>query len=159
MPTDIRSTTAQALLETIPRLWRLFAADLRRHSWPGAPAQFGVLVLLLSGPQDLTALAERLQVSLPTISRMVASLVERGWIRRDRATDDRRRVVVELTASGRSSLAELNTAARENLQLALASLSTADCGALLAGLEVLSRLLDNGQPCAAPASVEVTTQR
>jgi MarR family transcriptional regulator for hemolysin len=148
MPTDIRSTTAQVLLETIPRIWRVFAADLRRHSWPGAPAQLGVLVMLVSGPQDLSALAERLQVSLPTISRMVASLAERGWIRRRRATDDRRRVVVELTESGQSSLAGLHAAARENIQASLANLSAEECGALLAGLEVLSTLLDSSGSCA-----------
>ena len=104
MNPDIHATTAQALLATIPRIWRLFAADIRRHAWPGAPAQLGVLVMLVNGPQDLSALAERLQVSLPTVSRMVASLVDRGWVRRRRDPADRRRVVVELTASGQASL-------------------------------------------------------
>jgi len=148
MNADIRTATAQALLKTIPRIWRLFAADIRRHSWPGAPAQFGVLLMLVSGPQDLSALTEQLQVSLPTTSRMVASLVHRGWIRRRRATDDRRRVMVELTESGRSSLAELNAAALGHIQASLGGLSTAECHALLAGIEVLSKLLGDHQTCA-----------
>ena len=146
MTTDLRIEIAESLLEVVPRLGRLIAADIRRHAWPAAPAQFSVLISLLDGPSDLTGLAEELQVSLPTASRMVASLVERGWISRRRLDDDRRRVTVELTADGEASLEVLSATVRDYIRSSLEGLSAEECRVLLAGLSILAKLAGLAPP-------------
>ncbi len=141
---DTRAAIAQALIDTVLRFWRLFAADLRRHPWPGAPSQFGALMLLAQSTCDLTALATQLHVTLATMSRTVDAMVARGWVQRTADADDHRRVLVALTPNGREALVGMDQAAMEHLEAVLALLSPEECSALLAGLNILARLVDDG---------------
>jgi DNA-binding MarR family transcriptional regulator len=65
-------------------------------------AQYRALVVLASrGPQRMVALAAALDVAPSTAGRMCDRLVRKGLIRRHRARDDRRVVLVSVTAAGR----------------------------------------------------------
>lgn len=68
-----------------------------------APLQFWVLVGALEAPGASQAeLARRLRCDEPSVSRVVASLARRGWLRALRHEDDRRRVLLSLTPTGRA---------------------------------------------------------
>ena len=70
------------------------------------PAQLSALsVLVFAGPRSLSELAEAEQVSLPTMSRIVASLEQARLVTR-RPTDDKRRFQLEPTAKGTKILQE-----------------------------------------------------
>lgn len=65
--------------------------------------QFLVLVAARSyGRATMSTLARSLHVSMPTVSGIVDRLVRAGHIRRVPQAEDRRQVVVELTAKGQA---------------------------------------------------------
>jgi MarR family 2-MHQ and catechol resistance regulon transcriptional repressor len=64
--------------------------------------QLAVLeVILHLGPQCQRALAEKLLTSGPSVTLLVDQLEHRGHVRRERNTEDRRFITVQLTAEGR----------------------------------------------------------
>jgi DNA-binding MarR family transcriptional regulator len=70
------------------------------------PAQLSALsVLVFGGPRSLKELAEAEQVRPPTMSRIVVGL-ERTRLVRRKATDDKRRMLLEATARGARILHE-----------------------------------------------------
>ncbi|MGY3438683.1 MULTISPECIES: homoprotocatechuate degradation operon regulator HpaR [unclassified Marinovum] len=58
------------------------------------------------GPQDATKLAERSSLLMPSQTRIVQNLSEKGLVSRKTSTEDRRRQVVTITPEGRSILVE-----------------------------------------------------
>ena len=71
------------------------------------PAQLSALsVLVFGGPCTVTALARAEQVAVPTISRLVATLVAAGLVERVASARDGRSVVLHPTAAGRAMLVE-----------------------------------------------------
>jgi MarR family transcriptional regulator, organic hydroperoxide resistance regulator len=79
-----------------------------------APLQFWVLVGALEAPGASQAeLARRLRCDEPSVSRVVASLARRGWLRASRHQEDRRRVMLALTRSDRTLARRLAPIAAE----------------------------------------------
>ena len=109
------------------------------------PAQLSALsVLVFAGPRSLGELAEAEQVSAPTMSRVVAALVESGLVRSEVVGEDKRRLRLEATPAG----AELMKVARvrrvQSLANALGSRSKKELRRLAQAAELideLSRLL------------------
>lgn len=130
-------TAAQEILETVPLVMRTLGSELR-HS-PDFPmiAHFRLLFMLKEGPHNLSELARKHNVSLPTMSNSVTTLVDRGWVRRTRSRYDRRQVVIELTDDGQDVLTEIQCQAVSTLEELLAPISENDLDQLLAGLAVL----------------------
>jgi len=61
--------------------------------------QFHVLgVVRELGPMSLTELAEALKVSAPSASGMVDRLVQKGFLSRETCEEDRRKVVIQVSA-------------------------------------------------------------
>jgi DNA-binding MarR family transcriptional regulator len=70
-------------------------------------AQYRALVVLASrGPRRIVDLAESLEVAPSTAGRMGDRLVRKGLVRRHRARDDRRVVLVSVTPAGRQVVDE-----------------------------------------------------
>jgi DNA-binding MarR family transcriptional regulator len=67
-------------------------------------SQYRVLGLLASGDERSTLLAARLAVAKPTLTSLVDGLVERGFVTRRSADDDRRAVHLSITTAGRAAL-------------------------------------------------------
>src|SRR5690349_15962814 len=86
---------------------------------------------LLDAPAaNLSAVADILNSSLPTASRVVSGLVAKGLIDRSESATDRRQVELVLTSRGRSLVETARRAARGKLAAALAELSEADRSSL-----------------------------
>lgn len=69
--------------------------------------QFAVLAALkVHGPHTLGELAERERVSAPSMNRTVNCLEELGYLTRTPDENDRRKVVIDLTGSGREVVVE-----------------------------------------------------
>src|SRR6202049_1047338 len=87
------------------------------------PAQLSALsVLVFGGPRSLKELAGAEQVRPPTMSRIVVGL-ERTRLVRRKATDDKRRMLLEATARGEKILREGRRRRVEMLARALQGLS------------------------------------
>jgi DNA-binding MarR family transcriptional regulator len=123
---------------TIARLGRL----LESHATPELTlSQFRVLGLLSGGDERSTALASRLAVAKPTLTSLIDSLVERGFVAREAAAGDRRVVQLAITATGREALA----AADRHLASVLDDVVQRcdDPAAVLDALDQIRRALDS----------------
>jgi MarR family 2-MHQ and catechol resistance regulon transcriptional repressor len=64
--------------------------------------QFGVLEALLHlGPLCQHELSEKLLRTGGNVTYVISHLEKRGWVRRERVKDDRRKLLVRLTAAGK----------------------------------------------------------
>jgi DNA-binding MarR family transcriptional regulator len=128
---------AHEILQVVPQVMRTLALEMRRTGHTPAPVHCRLLVLLAEGPHNVSELAEKQAVSLPTMSNSITTLVEHGWVTRVRPPHDRRMVQVELTPAGRAALSEIMRSVEARLRELLEPLSPGECDQLLAGLAVL----------------------
>jgi DNA-binding MarR family transcriptional regulator len=103
-----KQQTAHQVVEIVPLVMRVVAAELRRAKHAIIPAHLGVLFLLQQRQRNLSELAEQQAVSLPTMSNTVSTMVREGWVRRTPAERDRRMVLIEITPAGQAVLAEMS---------------------------------------------------
>jgi long-chain acyl-CoA synthetase len=75
-----------------------------------SPSQYRLLVFLQESPSAATALAERLDVTRPSLTALVDGLVQRGLVVRATDPDDRRRVTHEISDAGRELVAAADAA-------------------------------------------------
>jgi len=87
--------------------------------------------------RSVKALAESLGVSLPAMSRAVDGLYERGFVRRDEDSTDRRMKRVGLTEAGHSVPRALNEARLSALQELMGSLVEEEALALAHALRLI----------------------
>src|ERR1700712_1233944 len=93
--------TADIPTLTVARLGRLL--ELNSPADLTLP-QYRVLGVLSSGEERASQLASRLGVAKPTLTALVDSLGERGYVVREAADGDRRAVRLSITAAGRTAL-------------------------------------------------------
>lgn len=120
------------------------ARQLRRQSDAGlTPSQLSALAAVeRHGPLTLGALAEHERVAPPTITRVVAKLVEDGLLDREVDAADRRVQRVAITPTAAELLVEIRS--RKDLWLAtrLAELDPDHVAALHAALDALDALTE-----------------
>jgi MarR family 2-MHQ and catechol resistance regulon transcriptional repressor len=89
--------------------------------------QFGVLEALLHlGPLQQHQIGKKVLVSRANITLIVDQLSDRGLVRRERESDDRRCVRVHLTAEGRRQIARLFPTHAASVADVLSSLTAAE---------------------------------
>jgi DNA-binding MarR family transcriptional regulator len=136
-----KEQVASQILQTIPRLMQVVVADVRSSEYDVLPAQFRLMSLLSRCPSSLSEMAERQQVSLPTISKSVSTLVERGWVTHSISLDDRRVVIAALTPRGQEVLTCIRERTLTRLEDLLERLSPQNLDRLAAALQDLEDLL------------------
>jgi MarR family transcriptional regulator, organic hydroperoxide resistance regulator len=94
------------------------------------------------GPLPMTRVADLLGSGLPTATGFVSRLEERGLVRRDHDTRDRRVVLVSLTEAGLADVDALNQARERRMKAAIAQLSTREQTVLLTALRSLRSALE-----------------
>jgi DNA-binding MarR family transcriptional regulator len=109
------------------------------------PAQIGILMRLGERPLTLTELAAHQVVRLPTMSKSVGLLVQRGWLSRTIPANNRRQTIVALTAEGRRVLERMGRHAERQVSELLSSLTAAERQRIQGGLEILIRELGAGE--------------
>jgi DNA-binding MarR family transcriptional regulator len=135
------ANTARELLEVTTLLMRSFAARMRQGDHRLEPAHIGILAKVNLGACSLTELAQYQSVRLPTMSKSVSLLVERGWLCRSIPEDNRRQAIVTLTAKGRRVFAGMRRDAEKHVTRLLAELDRADRPKVDKGLAILIRVL------------------
>jgi DNA-binding MarR family transcriptional regulator len=135
--TDKTDLAAREIVEVVPMVMRTLALEMRSTRYLSAPVHCGLLVALSKHPHNLTELAERHAVSLPTMSSSISTLEERGWVTRTRAEDDRRVVLVELSPEGHAVLEDLTGSVAARVSDLLSGLSPSQCDQIVESLELL----------------------
>ena len=135
-------TDTQRILDSIRRLVRLLRlTDRAAQSEMGlSGAQLFVLHELGKSPSlSLSELADRTRTDQSSVSVVVTRLVEAGYLTRDRDKRDGRRLVLNLTKSGRATAEKAPPAAQERIIEALERIAPADRRRFA---EIFSRVID-----------------
>jgi DNA-binding MarR family transcriptional regulator len=145
--------TARALLEVTTLLMRSFSARMRQRVGRGKfgdsrlePAHIGILAKTSAADCSLTELAQHQSVRLPTMSRSVALLVDRGWLERWTPEGNRRQTMVRLTPEGRRVFAWMKRDAEKHVARMLVSLTPAERARVDVGLRILIATLNRTAP-------------
>ena len=104
----------------------------------------------LDGPITVAMVAESVQLSPPTVSRILDRLEKNGFITRQRATTDRRKVCVSLTDAGWQRIDSLPQPLHEQFLQRLDSLDPVERLGMLRALERIVELMDAEGIDAAP---------
>jgi DNA-binding MarR family transcriptional regulator len=96
---------AQKFWEVVPSVMHAIAAESRRSGNNLAPNHFRILRMVAHKSRNVSELAELQAVSVPSMSASVQTLVERGWLARERSPEDRRVTELHVTAKGKRVLA------------------------------------------------------
>lgn len=83
-------------------------------------------------------LARLLRLEKSTVSRLVANLVNRGWVRREAAGDDGRGVLLVLTEAGETAAARQADARRDRLGALLDRVPDDERAAVVRALQTLA---------------------
>jgi DNA-binding MarR family transcriptional regulator len=131
------------ILSSLPRHNTQLARLLYRQV--GGPIPRGMAMLLAAldeQPQRITRLAAREGLAQPTVTRMIARLEKLGLATRSPDPDDRRVVVVSITASGKRELTQLRDRYHEVLRASLLQMDDSEIDALARGAEALQALIE-----------------
>jgi DNA-binding MarR family transcriptional regulator len=136
-PPDSRDI-ARRTLQIIPFVMRVMNAELRSAQLDVVPSHMGLLGMLSTRPHTLTEMARAMSVSAPTMSNTITTLETRGWVERERDTQDRRVVYVRLSQQGQQMLDKIDQFTEERLTEILAPLTEHERNILMAGLNLLN---------------------
>jgi DNA-binding MarR family transcriptional regulator len=143
---------AQLLWETIPGLMRSLHGAMHKKGGDEERqnmGQFRMLEILQQGPRSLGELASMHHVTPSTMSRSVDVLVRKGWVARASDPEDRRQVILTLTAEGIAARSEAHQHTQELLAQVFEQLEAEARARLHDGLSVLRKLV-GGPVCAGP---------
>jgi DNA-binding MarR family transcriptional regulator len=134
---------AVLMLEMVPGVMKVIRQHMRSHRLPGMSVhQFRVLAFLdCYGSATLSAASDHVGTTLPSMSRMVQSLVHSQLVQRQAGSPDRRTVCLEITGKGRTILERARQATAEQLARLLGCLSPKEVGCLQEAMDVLRRIL------------------
>jgi DNA-binding MarR family transcriptional regulator len=111
---------------SLARAVRLAAAQAYSRFDVGS-TQARFLRHLQQHPESSQAELARATATDPTLTgRVLQSLIERGWVRRERSASDRRQYVLELTAAGRRVCGRVDSARSELAERMVAALDERD---------------------------------
>ncbi len=130
---------ARALIEVIPEIMQAIRAQVRHQRGPDLSVlQMRVLAFLDGHPgAPLSAVAEHVGLTLPSMSTQVTGLVKRNLIERAIAPIDRRYITLTLTAEGQARLTAALHGAQVNLAKTLTLLSSDERATVIQALQLL----------------------
>ena len=138
---DRDSRLANDLSLAVVRLARQLR--FRRPQSPVSLSQLSALsTLAKEGPMTPGALAERERVRPPSMTRLIASLLDLGLVVRDAHPDDGRQVLVSVSATGSELIEDERQASQEWLTQRLSQLDDRQRDALLVAADVMSAMVD-----------------
>ncbi len=144
--------------DVVPLVMRTIRAEMRSHRSPDLSVpQFRALGFLWRHPgASLSAVADHIGLTLPSVSKMIDRLVAHDLVVRKTAPGDRRRVCLELTPLGTSTLQAATDATRARLAHLLIELSPDERAIVVEAMRSLRRVFGSGRTFAEPAESQGT---
>ena len=127
-------------------LMRSLSSSMRQRDQGLTPAHVGIMARVSEGPCSLTELARHQCVRLPTMSRSISMLVDKGLVQRLVPEQNRRQTLISLTDDGKQALAAMKKRAHRHVAAVLAPLADDERIQVRAGLEILARTLASAEP-------------
>ena len=147
---DERSTTVLIALRRILRVTELNARKLADHAELTASQLLVMQHVARSGKALPSAIARAVDLKQATVTVLVNKLEDDGFVTRRRDTEDRRRVWVELTDSGRAALERSPDLLQSRFERGFQKLEQWEQAMIITTLERIASLLDAEKIEAAP---------
>jgi len=130
-----------AVVEDVIAFCRMFSSFEREEICCGtvSPAQCVLLQTLTEGEWDVSGLASHSRVTKGAMTRLVDGLETRGWVARDKAEDDGRRVLVSLTGDGRKEAKRLHRLTERSIAAILEAIPKAEREQVIRSLHLLRK--------------------
>lgn len=130
---------AREVLEVVPLVMRAIRGELRtqRRGDVSVPQFRTLLFLSRHENASLSEMAEHIGLALPSMSRIVDILVNRGLATRDTHHGDRRRMILTLTTRGRATLRLALGATEAYLRVLFETLSSNERATVVKAMQVL----------------------
>ena len=132
----------------VPTVMRPLRQQMRHHRAAGLSVpQFRSLCFVERyDGASLSAVAEHLDLSLPTVSRMVNGLVQRGFLQRRSSSDDRRHMSLSVRARGKAVMQAARAATQDFLAEKLQHLEAPQREALFQAMQALRFIFQDARP-------------
>jgi DNA-binding MarR family transcriptional regulator len=133
---------ASELMETIHPIMQFLRTEMRKQREPSLSVpQVRLLGFLSRQPGvSLSEVAEHLGVTRATASAMTDRLVQRKLVDRSEDPQERRQVMLRLTATGQEQLNQIRNMTRLRIAGLLGKLSTEELKSLSAGINLLGEV-------------------
>lgn len=139
---ESRVSDALVAIRRIVRAAEFASRDLARTTGL-TPSQLIVLqIVAREGEPGAGAIAEAARLSQATVTALLDKLEARGLVIRNRGSQDRRRVSVELTEDGRRALADMPDVLQDRFAARFEKLADWEQASIIAGLERVAALLN-----------------
>lgn len=141
-----RRELARETLRLLPLLFRRLFQTSRRTVLPDLPpTQLQTLMLLerAQGQANMTVLAEDLCISRQQFTKVANCLEERGYVKREQSTENRRMVFLLLTDAGRDAMQHVLCDALCDLERCFASYDSEELDVLIYASKIMQSHLEN----------------
>jgi len=130
---------ARHVLEVMPLVVRTLRATMRQHRGAhlSVPQFRSLGYLSRETGASLSAVAEHVGLTLPSMSKMIDGLVARRLVDRAISTRDRRQVTLALSPLGRATLRDTRARAQAHVAEMLGALSETERGTVIRAMEAL----------------------
>jgi DNA-binding MarR family transcriptional regulator len=141
-------SAAHHVLDVVPGVTRAIRLEFRKQrSADLSVPQFRVLAYTNSNSgTSLSALADHIGLTLPSMSKLVDGLVERGLMQREDHAEDRRRICLKLTPQGVQRLEQANIHTQTYLSDKLAGLDESDLATISQAMQILGAVFITDRP-------------
>jgi DNA-binding MarR family transcriptional regulator len=143
-PTEAR--VARTTARTIPWVMGTLSAAFREQGEGLHASQLKLLMTIHHQPVSPSELAERMEVSLPTVSKTLDVLVKRGLVERTIDETDRRRHKLSMTDDGRATLRRVLDAGIAHLSQVFSHATPAELERIESGMEALGDVYTRAHP-------------
>lgn len=135
--------SAREVLDVVPLVMREIRTELRRQGANELSVpQFRTLMFLDRKKQgSLSDVAQHLGLTLPSMSVLIDGLVDRGLVRRQSDSTDRRRVTLMLTDRGRTRIDRARAAAHKHLTDLFRGVPAADRSVIAKAMQILKSVM------------------
>lgn len=139
---------AREVLDVVPAVMRPLRQQMRSHREAGLSVpQFRAMCFAERyDGASLSAVADHLDLSLPTVSRMVNGLVQRGYLQRKSSEDDRRHMCLSIRPRGKAIMQAARAATLEFFIEKFRSLTAGQRGALVSTMRALREVFEQDMP-------------
>jgi len=128
-----------SVFEDVIAFCRMFSSFEREEICCGTVTtpQCVLLQTLTEGQWDVSTLAAQSRVTKGAMTRLVDGLEARGWVAREKAPDDGRRVVVTLTSPGKKEAKRLARLTQQSIATILERIPEAERPQVIRSLHLL----------------------
>jgi len=133
---------AHEVLDSVPMVFRVIRTELRKYGAKEMSVpQFRTLAFVYRHEgASLSEVGDHIGLALPTMSALVDGLVIRGFMNRRTDPQDRRRITLTLTESGRARLQSAREATTAYLEEKLRQLSASDRATITLAMRMIKEL-------------------